>query len=86
MILQTHTGEIQLLPALPAAWAAGSIKGLRARGGFELDVYWKEGRLSRVRVLSLAGQPCAVRYGNLRAKLELAAGQARELNGNLESQ
>ncbi len=86
MILQTHTGEIQLLPALPAAWAAGSIKGLRARGGFELDVYWKEGRLNRVRVLSLAGQPCAVRYGNLRAKLELAAGQARELNGNLESQ
>ena len=55
MLVQSHRGFIQVLPALPAAWPAGSFRGLRARGGFELDASWKEGRLVELRVRSKAG-------------------------------
>jgi alpha-L-fucosidase 2 len=61
MLLQSHLGEIHLLPALPAAWARGSVEGLRARGGFEVAIAWHEGRLSEARVLSRLGRTLRLR-------------------------
>ncbi len=55
MLIQSHRGFIQVLPALPTAWADGRFKGLCARGGFELDASWKEGRVVELRVRSKAG-------------------------------
>ena len=59
-LLQSQGGEIELLPALPEEWSEGSFRGLRARGGFELDARWSEGRLQEAAVRSLAGGICRI--------------------------
>lgn len=64
MLLQSHAGDVHLLPALPAAWQKGFVHGLCARGGFELDIDWDNGKLSKVSVLSKLGNKCILRYGD----------------------
>jgi alpha-L-fucosidase 2 len=63
MLVQCDDGEIRLLPALPRAWPAGRVTGLRARGGFEIDLSWKNASVEKVSVHSLLGRPLRLRRG-----------------------
>jgi alpha-L-fucosidase 2 len=80
MLLQSHTGEIELLPALPKAWPKGQVKGLRARGGFEVDIAWADGKLARATVRSVTGTKCVVRYGEKTSELTLKPGERRAVS------
>ena len=62
MLMQSEHGEIHLLPALPAAWKSGDVRGLRARGAFGVDLSWGEGKLTSARITSFAGETCKLRY------------------------
>jgi alpha-L-fucosidase 2 len=73
MLLQSHTGEIVLLPALPSAWPEGSVKGLKARGGFTVDLAWKDGQVTDYRITSPQPQEVTARL-NGEAKTVRSAG------------
>jgi alpha-L-fucosidase 2 len=76
MLLQSYASEIHLLPAIPASWSWGEVKGLCARGGFEVDIVWRDGRLANAVIRSKLGRPCVVRYGDERLRFETQAGHA----------
>jgi alpha-L-fucosidase 2 len=78
MLLQSHNGEIDFLPALPKAWPTGSITGLRARGGFDVDLSWKEGKLATATVRSTAGTQATLRYGATTKQIHLTPGTSTQ--------
>ena len=81
MFLQTHMGEIHLLPALPSAWKSGSVSGLVARGAHIVDLQWADGKLTRCRIHSRNAADVVLRYGTQTRKMSLKAGETTELNG-----
>ena len=79
LLVQSTADEIELLPCLPEAWAEGFATRIPARGGFEIDLKWKDGKLSQATIRSKAGRPCTVRYNGSSTELKLKAGETREL-------
>jgi len=84
MLLQSHAGEIHLLPALPGVWSSGRITGLRARGGYEVDIAWTNGKLTEATIRPLRDGDCNIRYGSSTARIDAKAGKPLRFNGNLE--
>jgi hypothetical protein len=84
MLLQSQLGKIKLLPALPDAWKNGKVSGLRARGGFQVDEAWQNGKLISATIHSVTGKPCSVSYGNKAVVSKIKKDESITLNGNLD--
>jgi alpha-L-fucosidase 2 len=93
LLLQSHLRpsggpkrhQIDLLPALPSAWASGSVEGLCARGGFVVDMAWEQGRLIRAKVHSKLGNPCLLRSAGRAVELTTEPGKTYTFNGLLRA-
>jgi alpha-L-fucosidase 2 len=91
MLMQSHRRDsqgryvIDLLPALPSVWPTGSITGLRARGGFGVDITWKGGKLAQASITGLHDGPCTVRYAGKIVQLNVRANKVVHLNESLTS-
>jgi alpha-L-fucosidase 2 len=88
MLFQSHvrTGDayqLEFLPALPKAWPKGSVSGLRARGGFEVDISWDDGKLTRAVVRSQLGNPCKIRQGEKTIDLKTEPGKTYPFSRDL---
>ena len=84
MFLQSHDGVIQILPALPDKWREGSVRGLIARGGFEIDIRWKDGKLNALTIKSKLGGNCRLRvYHPIETERGIALNEASGENPNL---
>lgn len=84
MLLQSHAGYLDLLPALPGALPYGEVKGLQARNGFEVSIKWKDRQLQKVNILSRTGNECIVRYGTNEIRFSTQKGKVYGLDGNLK--
>ena len=83
MLLQSHLGVIEILPALPDAIPDGHIRGIRARGGFELEFNWSGGKLASLKVISTAGYPLSLKYGDKLFSSSTKAGEVLNFDSNL---
>ena len=80
-LLQSHAGEISLLPALPPSWSSGSIRSLRARGGYEVDIAWRDGKLTESTIHSLNGGTAKLRYGSVTREVNFSKGETYRWEG-----
>ncbi|WP_231463735.1 glycoside hydrolase N-terminal domain-containing protein [Pedobacter sp. Leaf132] len=86
MIVQSHQGYLDILPALPNNIPQGQIHGLCARGGFEVDITWTKGRLTSLIVKSKSGEDCRIKYNDKSIEFKTKAGESYSLNGDLKLQ
>ena len=84
MLLQSHNGVLQILPALPSSWEKGKVQGLKARGGFLVDIEWENGELTQLKIKSLLGNNCNVKYGENYTELSTEKEQLIVLNTELK--
>jgi alpha-L-fucosidase 2 len=84
MLLQSQPDKIELLPALPDAWKNGRVSGLRARGGFQVDMTWQDGQLISATIHSDMGEPCSVSYGAKTVDIKIEKGRSVTLGGSLD--
>jgi alpha-L-fucosidase 2 len=85
MLLQSNTWQVlDILPALPSALPDGDVKGIKARGGFSLDIHWRNGALQSLDISSRSGGLCIVRYRDNEARITTFAGKTYHLNGHLQ--
>ncbi len=82
-LLQSQNDVIQILPALPKEWVNGSVKGLRVRGGFEVDINWANNKLKELTILSISGKSGTIRYGVKEASFELKVGDRIQFGPDL---
>ncbi|OQB91349.1 MAG: hypothetical protein BWX86_02039 [Verrucomicrobia bacterium ADurb.Bin122] len=81
MLMQSRAGEIELLPALPAVWPSGRVTGLRARGGFEVDLAWRDGKLTEATIRAVKAGSVRLRCGQTVRAVSLAAGDTFRWDG-----
>jgi alpha-L-fucosidase 2 len=84
-LVQDHRGFIELLPALPPAWPDGALRGLRCRGGVELDLAWREGKLLQAAIRSARGGVFALRHGDVDFTVDLTPGEKKCIRVPLEN-
>jgi len=84
ILMQSHLDAVDILPSLPDDIPEGQITGMRARGGFEVDFSWENGKLQNIRVLSKYGNPLSVRYKDKSFSADTKKGQVLKLNGDLK--
>lgn len=75
MLVQSHAGEIALLPALPSAWKSGKVSGLKARGNITINLTWKDGKLTTTKLLSPKDQTITITYQGTQKSISLKAGK-----------
>jgi len=84
MLIQSHLDRIDILPALPDGIPEGYIRGIRARGGFELEFEWKMGKLTKLKIISVSGSPLFVRYADKEYRSETSRGEVIKFDGRLK--
>ena len=84
MLVQSHNDQVILLPALPDIWKSGSVNGLKARGGYEVDIEWDQGKLKKVKMISKISNVVNLQYRDNIISYNLNASESIELNGDLK--